>query len=62
MASVEGDEWMNGQMGGVWMKDGGSRLLLNKFRVLGVSGGVSGFHSFHRYCTCNNFAPLVPLQ
>lgn len=28
------DGRMEGWMGGVWMKDGGSWLLLNKFRVL----------------------------
>lgn len=42
MVSVEGDEWMDGQMGGVWMRDSGSQLLLNKLRVfLGVSGEVA---------------------
>ncbi len=49
---------MDGWMSGTWMKDRSSRLLLNKFRVLGVSGGVSGLHSFHCHSACNNFVPL----
>lgn len=64
MAGAEVGEWMDGQTDGWCVDEGSGPLAITqlKFKVLEVSGGVWGFHTFLRYCTCNNSAPLVPLQ